>query len=460
MTIAKNPIKSLAAAPWTRRVTIPIVLTVFLAGCSTTGHPARHLAVTTTTTVPGISNGIILIGTHQPITGSDAVGQNEIAPSTAAFFAYVNSLGGIYGRKVVYKIEDDGSNPLQTGQVVRQMVLSDHIFALLDGSGTSDHASVEAFLNAEHVPDVFVGSGCTCWNNPGQYPWTSGWQPDFVVEGKILGQYLGEFIKAHPTLDKVGYIYEDNQMGKQEVEGLTQEIPSSQLVGSQVLNAPTTTTDQINQAVASLKSAGAQVVGLFGDPQLTAQVLDASYASRFLPEWAVPYSSSSPSLIGSLMATYAPGFEIPGTPFPSNFTTQVENSIFSDTFLPLASNTTNPWVALFKKIHDLYTPNIEFNSQVVYGMSLAYNFYQVLEAAGPHPTQAGLLRALDTTTLAGPDLTPLTYSSSSSQGMGGAQIVLDQNGVLVAQGPVYETTDHSGSISTYSGQPVNPPTNF
>src|SRR6266700_3895374 len=67
---------------------------------------------------------------------ASAPGFSEIAPASAAYFAYVNANGGVYGRKIVYKYLDDGYNPTTTSQVVRQLVLQDNAYAIFNGLGT------------------------------------------------------------------------------------------------------------------------------------------------------------------------------------------------------------------------------------------------------------------------------------------------------------------------------------
>src|SRR5580693_8752633 len=76
-----------------------------------------------TASAPGITATTITIGSHQPLTGPAAPGYSEIAPASAAYFAYVNANGGVDGRKIVYKYLDDGYNPATTASVVRQLVL-------------------------------------------------------------------------------------------------------------------------------------------------------------------------------------------------------------------------------------------------------------------------------------------------------------------------------------------------
>src|SRR5690242_7005972 len=143
-----------------------------------------------TASAPGITSTQILIGSHQPLTGPAAPGYSEIAPAANAYFSYVNAQGGVYGHKVVYKYLDDGYDPTKTASVVHQLVLQDNVYAIFNGLGTPTHLAAVSFLNAQKVPDVFVASGCECWNDTSKYPQTFGWQLDYVREGKILGSYI------------------------------------------------------------------------------------------------------------------------------------------------------------------------------------------------------------------------------------------------------------------------------
>src|SRR6266404_5081860 len=143
-----------------------------------------------TASAPGITPTTITIGSHQPLTGPAAPGYSEIAPASNAYLQYVNANGGVYGRKIVYKYIDDGYDPTKTASIVRQLVLQDNVYAIFNGLGTPTHLAAVSFLNSEKVPDIFVASGCDCWNDPAKYPDTFGWQLDYVREGKILGQYV------------------------------------------------------------------------------------------------------------------------------------------------------------------------------------------------------------------------------------------------------------------------------
>ena len=186
-------------------IAIAVVATLTVAACSSggssssssgagsgSGSGAGSSSAALTASAPGITATTITIGSHQPLTGPAAPGYSEIAPASAAYFAYVNANGGVYGRKINYKYLDDGYNPTTTASVVRQLVLQDNVYAIFNGLGTPTHLAVESFLNAQKVPDVFVASGCDCWDQPTADPETFGWQLDYIREGKILGQYVAK----------------------------------------------------------------------------------------------------------------------------------------------------------------------------------------------------------------------------------------------------------------------------
>jgi branched-chain amino acid transport system substrate-binding protein len=194
------------------------VLAVTLAACGSSGSSSSGSSGSTlTASAPGITATTITIGSHQPLTGVAAPGYSEIAPASNAYFKYVNAHGGIFGRKIVYKYLNDQYNPTLTSSVVHQLVLQDNVYAIFEGLGTPTHLAVAPFLNSEKIPDVFVASGCECWNSPSKWPDTFGWQIDYVREGKILGQYIEQHFKG----EKVGFFWQDDEFGEDGVKGLS-----------------------------------------------------------------------------------------------------------------------------------------------------------------------------------------------------------------------------------------------
>jgi branched-chain amino acid transport system substrate-binding protein len=397
-----------------------------------------------TASAPGITPTTITIGSHQPLTGPAAPGYSEIAPASAAYFAYVNANGGVYGRKIVYKYLDDGYNPTTTASDVRQLVLQDNVYAIFNGLGTPTHLAAVSFLNSEKVPDVFVASGCDCWNAPSTYPQTFGFQLDYISEGKILGQYIAQHFKGK----KIGYFYQDDEFGMDGVKGLDYEIPSSMVVSRQTY-VPTNV--NVAPAVTALHAAGAQVVVAFSIPAFTALLKLNSLKLGYNPTLVVSNVGSDPITLGGLVTAFA---KQAGATVNGN---ALINGIITDSYLP-ALSTSDSWYVLFKKVHDQYDAKEPLDGNFFYGMSVAYTFVQAMLNAGRNPTRADLVAAINRGLPQGPVVAPFAYSSTNHLGATGAYIGTIQNGVVVQQGSVLTTdTTATGPISTYTGSEEQAP---
>jgi branched-chain amino acid transport system substrate-binding protein len=412
---------------------------------STAGSGSGSSNTALTASAPGITPTQITIGSHQPLTGPAAPGYSEIAPASAAYFAYVNAHGGVNGRKIVYKYLDDGYNPTKTASVVRQLVLQDQVYGIFDGLGTPTHLAVASFLNAQKVPDVFVASGCECWNDPSKAPQTFGWQLDYIREGKILGQY----IKQHFAGKKVGFFSQNDEFGQDGVKGLLDELPASMVVSKQTYD-PTNT--NIGSAVAALRSSGAQVVVSFSIPAFTALLKLGMLKLGFNPALVVSDVGSDPITLSGLLESFAKqgGAKVNGN--------QLTEGIISDGYLPSLGSASNSWITLFKKIHDQYDAKAPFDGNVLYGEAVGYAFVQAMVKAGRNPTRADLITAIQAGLPQGPAVAPYSYSSSDHMGITGAYLGVIHNGQLVQQGPVLTTdASASGAITTYSGSEQQAP---
>jgi ABC-type branched-subunit amino acid transport system substrate-binding protein len=397
-----------------------------------------------TASAPGITPTTITIGSHQPLTGPAAPGYSEIAPASNAYFQYVNANGGIYGRKIVYKYLDDGYDPTKTASIVRQLVLQDNVYAIFNGLGTPTHLAAVSFLSAQKIPDVFVASGCDCWNAPSTYPETFGWQLDYISEGKILGQY----VKQQFAGKKIGFFYQNDEFGQDGVKGLLDEIPASMVVSKQSY-VPTNV--NVAPAVAALRAAGAQVVVSFSIPAFTALLKLTSLKLGFSPTLVVSDVGSDPITLSGLLEAFA---KQAGATVNGN---QLTTGIITDAYLP-ALSTSDSWYVLFKKIHDQYEPKAPLDGNFFYGMSVAYSFVQAMFKAGRNPTRADLTNAIQGGLPQGPMIAPFAYSSTNHLGVTGAYLGVIQNGVIVQKGSVL-TTDSTatGPIATYTGSEEQAP---
>jgi branched-chain amino acid transport system substrate-binding protein len=423
-------------------VVVGAVAAMAVAGCSSGGSKSSSSSGSgsaLTASAPGITPTTITIGSHQPLTGVAAPGYSEIAPASTAYFKYVNAHGGIYGRKIVYKYLDDMYNPTTTVSVVKQLVLQDNVYAIFDGLGTPTHLAVAPYLNAQKVPDVFVASGCECWNATSTLPETFGWQLDYVREGKILGSY----IKQHFAGKKIGYFYQNDEFGQDGVKGLNDEIPAADVVSKQNYDP---TNVNVGPQVAALKAAGAQVVVSFTVPAFTALLRLNSLKLGFAPALVVSNVGSDPITLAGLLEAFA---KQGGATVSGNALTE---GIITDGYAPTLGDPSNSWIALFKKIHDQYIPKLPFDGNVLYGEAVGYTFVQAMLKAGRNPTRADLVKAIEGGLPQGPAVAPYTYSASNHSGMTGAFIGVIKNGATVQTGSVMVTgTTSSGAVSTYTG---------
>jgi ABC-type branched-subunit amino acid transport system substrate-binding protein len=408
------------------------------AGCGGSS-PSSSSSGAATASAPGITATQILIGSHQPLTGPAAPGYSEIAPAANAYFQYVNAHGGVFGRKIKYTYLDDGYDPSKTVSDVHQLILQDNVYAIFDGLGTPTHLATVSFINSSKVPDVFVASGCDCWNDPAKYPQTFGWQLDYIREGKILGSY----IKQHFAGKKIGYFYQNDEFGQDGVKGLDYEIPHSQVVSRQTY-VPTNV--NIGPAVAALKASGAQVVVSFAIPAFNALFKLTSLKLRYSSTLVASSVGTDPLTLSGLLEAYA---KQAGATVNGN---QLIQGIISDGYLPTLGNTGNSWIALFKKVHDTYDAKAPFDGNVLYGMAVGYTFVQAMMKAGKNPTRADLVNAINAGLPQGPAVAPYAYSASDHSGVTGAYIGKIENGALVQQGPVYVTDATStGAVTAYTG---------
>src|SRR5690348_17402864 len=95
----------------------------------------------TSSATPGVTAKSILLEGTYPLSGP-ASGYAPIPVGMAAYFSYANSKGGVNGRQVIWKYQDDGYNPANTVQITHKFVERDHAFALVGGLGTEPQLAV------------------------------------------------------------------------------------------------------------------------------------------------------------------------------------------------------------------------------------------------------------------------------------------------------------------------------
>ncbi|TML99069.1 MAG: ABC transporter substrate-binding protein [Actinobacteria bacterium] len=390
---------------------------------------------------PGVTKTSVTVGGHFPLTGPAAPGYSEIPRAIDAYFKFINAAGGVNGRKLKIIARDDGYNPTNTVKVTRQLTLQDKIFAMLNGLGTPTHTKVVDFLNASKVPDLFVASGCLCWDEPSKHPETFGWQTDYLVEGKILGQYIAQHFKGK----KVAYFTQNDDFGQDGAKGFDQYL-KSQVVTRQTYEPGDT---NIGPQMAKIKASGADVIAMMTIPAYTALVELAGLKLGFHPQIAVSNVGGDPTTLAGLLKAFSKG----------KAGASLIDGIITAGYLPPTGEASNSWVKLFKKIHAKYIPKLPFDGNVEYGMAVGYTFAQALQKAGKSPTRQSIVSAVEGGLQPGPGLVPFRFSKDSHAGYTGVQIGKIKNGTIVLEGQPMTTDDGSGAIKPYTKSQAAAPAN-
>jgi len=326
---------------------------------------------------PGVTATQIVLGATGPLSGSES--QYEPVLSGAnAYFNYVNDHGGVLGRKIVYKIEDDQYDPVQTVGLTQKLVEQDNVFAIFNSIGTEHALAVRKYLNDQKVPQLFVGSGAsTIASQHTQYPWTIGLLPSFPGEGAIYGRQI---VATKPQA-KIAVLYEGDEYGNELLAGLKRGLGShaGQIVATQsyALVDPT-----VDSQVQQLKASGADTFVIFALPKQAIQAFVSAAKLGWKPTEYVTSVSIDPAVmqIVHLNAGNATGIGATSTAFLHDPTNPTQ--------------TTTPGVKLYRQIMKKYLPNEDWKAVAhIYGMMAAYAMVDALKHAGKSPTRASLLNA-------------------------------------------------------------------
>jgi branched-chain amino acid transport system substrate-binding protein len=215
---------------------------------------------------PGASDSEIKIGNITPYSGP-ASAYAEDGKAEAAYFRKVNAEGGVNGRKINFISYDDAYSPPKTVEQARKLVESDEVLLIFNSLGTAPNTAIERYMNAKKVPQLFVASGATKWNDPQHFPWTMGWQPSYQAESHIFAAYL---LKNHPQ-GKIGVLYQNDDYGKDYLKGLKDGLNGKMQIVAEV---PYETADPtVDSQVINVKASGADVFFNVATPKFAAQAI-------------------------------------------------------------------------------------------------------------------------------------------------------------------------------------------
>ena len=337
---------------------------------------AAALALSTPATTPGVTPTQITLGATIPITGP-AAAYGSVGRGADAYFKYVNSKGGVFGRKIDYKYLDDEFDVAKTITLTRQLVEQDQVFAIFNSVGTEHALAIRSYLNDRKVPQLFIGSGVSkLATEHARYPWSMGYLPSFAGEGAVYGRYIA----AHRPKARIAVLYENSDFGKDMLNGLRRGLGGKgKIVGTQAYEVADA---DVASQLAKLKSSGADTLMLFATPKFAIFGYVGAFRLGWHPQVYVTSVSISPDIMKiSRVATSRK---------------QVEGSV-SIAFVK--DPTAKQWakdrtVRLYKSIMQRFLPSAKSDDVFnYYGMAVAYTMVDTLRKAGRNLTRAGVLKA-------------------------------------------------------------------
>jgi ABC-type branched-subunit amino acid transport system substrate-binding protein len=216
----------------------------------------------------GATDTEIKIGNIMPYSGP-ASAYSVIGRTEAAYFKKINDAGGINGRKINFISYDDAYSPPKAVEQARKLVESDEVLLIFNSLGTPSNSAIQKYMNAKKVPQLFVATGATKWNDPKNFPWTMGWQPSYQSETQIYAKYI---LKEKPNA-KIAVLYQNDDYGKDYLKGLKDGLGAK---ASQMIIAEEsfeTTEPTIDGHIVKLKSSGADVFIDIATPKFAAQAI-------------------------------------------------------------------------------------------------------------------------------------------------------------------------------------------
>ncbi len=330
----------------------------------------------------GATDTEIKIGNIMPYSGP-ASAYGVIGRTEAAYFRKINADGGINGRKITFISYDDAFSPPKTVEQARKLVEDDEVLLIFQSAGTASNSAIQKYMNTKMVPQLFVGSGATKWNDPQNFPWTMGLQPSYQNEARIYAKYI---LKERPNA-KIAVLYQNDDYGKDYLKGLKDGLGDK--AGSMIIaeDAYELAEPTIDSHIIKMKSLNADVFVNIATPKFAAQAIRKAAEIGWKPLHFLNNVSAS---VGAVMK-------------PAGF--DASQGIISSAYLkdptdPQWKN--DPGMKAWNEFLDKYYPEANrADGTVIYAYTEAQTLVYVLNACGDNLTrenvmkQAASIRALE-----------------------------------------------------------------
>jgi ABC-type branched-subunit amino acid transport system substrate-binding protein len=321
----------------------------------------------------GATDTEIKIGNIMPYSGP-ASAYGVIGKTEAAYFRKINAAGGINGRKINFISYDDGYSPPKTVEQARKLVESDEVLFIFNPLGTPPNSAIHKYMNSKKVPQLFVATGATKWNDPGDFPWTMGWQPNYQSEARIYGKYI---LKEKPNA-KIAVLYQNDDYGKDYLKGLKDGLgnkAASMIIAEESFETAEPTVDN---HIVKLKSSGADIFVDIATPKFAAQAIKKVAEI----EWKALHILNNVSIsVGSVIK-------------PAGF--ENAQGIISAAYLKDASDPQWDNDPGMKQFYDFLARDFpegnKLDASVVVGYSVSQTLVEVLKMCGDNLTRENIMK--------------------------------------------------------------------
>ncbi|WOH65770.1 ABC transporter substrate-binding protein [Bradyrhizobium sp. BWA-3-5] len=322
---------------------------------------------------PGASDTEIKIGNIMPYSGP-ASAYGVIGKTEEAYFKKINAEGGINGRKINFISYDDAYSPPKTVEQARKLVESDEVLLIFNPLGTPPNTAIQKYLNSKKVPQLFVATGATKWNDPKNFPWTMGWQPNYQSETQIYAKYI---LKEKPNA-KIGILYQNDDYGKDYLKGFKDGLGAKAasmivLEESYEVSEPT-----IDSHIVKLKATGADVFINITTPKFAAQAIKKNAEIGWKPLHFLNNVSAS---IGSVIKPA--GMENAQDIISSQYLKDPTDAQWKD----------DKGMKAWNEFLDKYYPEANrADASVMFGYTVAQGLVHVLKACGDNLTRENVMK--------------------------------------------------------------------
>jgi branched-chain amino acid transport system substrate-binding protein len=321
----------------------------------------------------GATDTEIKIGNIMPYSGV-ASAYGVIGKTEEAYFRKVNAEGGINGRKINFVSYDDGYSPPKTVEQARKLVESDEVLLIFNSLGTAMNSAIQKYMNTKKIPQLFVATGATKWNDPKEFPWTMGWQPNYQSETQIYGKYI---LKQYPNA-KIAVMYQNDDYGRDYLKGLKDGLGAKAATMIVAEESYETSEPTIDTHIVKLKSTNADVFLNVASPKFAAQAIRKMAEVQWKP---IHFLNNVSSSIGGVITPAG----------QANAQGIISSAYLKDPTDPQWKN--DAGMKAWNDFLDKYFPEANrTDASVIYGYTASQTLLHVLKQCGDDLTRENVMK--------------------------------------------------------------------